>query len=393
MSECCVVNVVVPATPVFTVEILPGGSTGPAGQPGPAGPPGADGPSGADGPPGPEGPAGAPGPAGPDGPSGPQGEPGTSGEGGAAGALKTTGGDVDVAASTPPVEGQVLTAADATHSIWRVPGLHYDPSIKFWTSGTGAATILPGTWGFIWQPPLGTTSVAVYIVSSLDAPPVDARFGLYVHRDVTVPVQVNVLGTSEIQGLDGLRGPSAVLLPGANYEWIFYHEDGSSIWGLVSDTAGSAKRFQVGGGLVDITGSPTPTAGQALIAIDATHAAFANLPTALARASTFAWADSAASIGVAGIGGVWSASNDLTSNSTLTITGGADGVRLSLYVKQDGTGRRSLTLSIAGRTIRRDAGVTDDNPAPAANRITAYEIEFLTIVGTALVRVRKMRLV
>jgi hypothetical protein len=194
---------------------------------------------------------------------------------------------------------------DLTHSVWRVPGLHYDPSIKFWTSTTGAATILPGTWGFIWQPPVGTTSAVVYIVSSLDAPPVDARFGLYVHRDITVPVQVNVLGTSEIQGLDGLRGPSAVLLPGANYEWIFYHEDGSSIWGLVSDTAGGAKRLQVAGGaLVDITGSPVPTVGQALIASDATHVGFANLPPAVALAST-----APLDVGTTAIGGLGTAAH------------------------------------------------------------------------------------
>jgi hypothetical protein len=298
----------------------------------------------------------------------------------------------------------------------------------------------------------------VYIVSSLDAPPVDARFGLYVHRDVTVPVQVNVLGTSEIQGLDGLRGPSAVLLPGANYEWIFYHEDGSSIWGLVSDTAGGAKRIVVAGGAnVELAGSPVPTPGQALIATDATHAGFAALPAGLAltaaaptqitvttaavggdtaaahgdnvhsvataapaalavgganvqgsaatlarsdhvhavlgAANAFAWATNAASIAVAGVGGVWAASNNLTGNSTLTITGGVDGVRLSLYVKQDGTGSRTLTLSIAGRTIRRDTGISDDNPAAGINLITAYEIEFATIVGTASVRVRKMPLV
>jgi len=512
--------ITIPTPPTLTVIVSP--KPGAPGAPGTAGPPGADGAAGPPGPPGP---------------------PGADGAGSAtASSLATTGAPVDVAASAPPVEGQVLTAADAEHSIWRVPGLHYDPSIKFWTSTTGVATVLPGTWGFIWPPPVGTTSLVVYIVSSLEAPPVDARFGLYVHRDVTVPVQVNVLGTSEIQGLDGLRGPSAVLLPGANYEWIFYHEDGSSIWGLVSDTAGGAKRIVVAGGAnVELAGSPVPTPGQALIATDATHAGFAALPAglaltaaaptqitvtaaavggdtaaahgdhvhgvataapaaltvggaqapgtsaSLARADhahampaagvptaltlaasntqgaaatlalsdhvhalpatatpvalvvgganapgsavtlvrsdhvhalpafgstsgtfcqgsdprlaavgtggTFAWATNAASIAVAGVGGVWAASNNLTGNSTLTLTGGVDGVRLSLYVKQDGTGSRTLTLSIAGRTIRRDTGITDDNPASGINLITAYEIEFATIVGTASVRIKKMPLV
>jgi len=435
-------TVVIPTPPTLTVTVSPQGAPGPAGPPGADGAPGAPGADGADGAPGPQGPQGVPG----------------ADAGGIAVALDTTGAPVDVAASAPPVEGQVLTATDADHAVWRVPGLHYDASIKFWTSTTGVATILPGTWGFIWQPPVGTTSAVVYIVSSLEAPPVDARFGLYVHRDVTVPVTVQVLGTSEIQGLDGLRGPSAVLLPGANYEWIFYHEDGSSIWGLVSDTAGGAKRLQLASGQqVDITGSPVPTAGQALIAVDATHAGFANLPaglaltnvapssvgataavvgvgtaaahedhthavlvstavsltaggansagsgTGLARANhvhavlglftAFAWATNAASIAVAGFGAVWAASNTLTGNSTLTLTGGVDGVMLRVYVKQDATGSRTLTLSIAGRTILRDSGVSDDNPAAGVNAVTAYEIEFLTIIATASVRVRKMPLV
>jgi len=334
------------------------------------------------------------GPAGPEGPpgaTGPQGEPGTDASGLASG-LETTGDPVDVAASAPPVEGQVLTAMNADTAVWRVPGLHYDPSIKFWTGNIGSATILPGTWGFIWQPADGITPVVVHIVSSLEAPPVDARFALYVGKDLTVPVTVRVLGTSQIQGLDGVLADSTTLLPGADYEWIFYHEDGNSIWGLVSDTAGVAKRLRVSSGTVDLAGSPAPTAGQALIATDATHAAFANLPAAAGSHSAFAWTANAASIAVAGFGAVWAASNTLTGNSTLTLTGGADGRMVRVYVKQDATGGRTLALSIAGRAILRDSGVSDDNPAAGANAVTAYEIEFLTIIATASVRVRKMPL-
>jgi len=171
------------------------------------------------------------------------------GAGGAASGLGTTGEPVDVASAAPPVPGQVLTAEDAEHAVWRVPGLHYDPSIKFWTSSIGSATILPGTWGFIQAPVDGTDPVVVYIVSSLEAPPVDARFGLYVGRDVAVPVTVNVVGASQIQGTDGELGSSTVLLPGADYEWVFYHEDSAALWGLVSDTAGIAKRLPAGEGL------------------------------------------------------------------------------------------------------------------------------------------------
>jgi hypothetical protein len=192
----------------------------------------------------------------------------------ATGDLETNvpGAPVDIGGAAPPVPGQVLTAVDAEHAIWRVPGLHYDPSIKFWTSSVGSATITSGTWGFVLQPPAATDPVVVYIVSSLEAPPVDARFALYVGRDVTVPVTINVLGASQIQGLDGVLGTSAALLPGADYEWVFYHEDGAALWGLVSDTAGVGKRLITNAGLVELGGSAPPSPGDVLTAIDAGNA-------------------------------------------------------------------------------------------------------------------------
>ena len=196
------------------------------------------------------------------------------GSGGDADGLGTTGDPVDVASADPPVAGQVLTATDEEHAVWRVPGLHYDPSIKFWTASAGSATIGPGSWGFIEQAVGATDPIVVYIVSSLEAPPVDSRFGLYVGRDVTVPVSVQVLGASQIQGLDGVLGASTPLLPGADYEWVFYHEDGAALWGLVSDTAAIAKGIRTSGGIVSVKDAAPPTAGAALVAADATHAAW-----------------------------------------------------------------------------------------------------------------------
>ena len=197
---------------------------------------------------------------------------GGGGSGGDASGLETTGAPVDVAGSAPPVQGQVLMAVDAEHAEWRVPGLHYDPSIKFWTSSIGSATIAPGTWGFVEQAVGAVDPIVVYIVSSLEAPPVDSRFALYVGRDVTVPVTVSVLGASQIQGLDGVLGTSTTLLPGSDYEWVFYHEDGAALWGLVSDTAAVAKRIAVVGGVVEVKDSSPPIVGDVLTAIDATHA-------------------------------------------------------------------------------------------------------------------------
>lgn len=193
------------------------------------------------------------------------------GSGGDADGLGTTGDPVDVASAAPPVAGQVLTATDAEHAEWRVPGLHYDPSIKFWTASAGSATIASGSWGFIAQPTGGATSVVVYIVSSLEAPPVDARFGLYVARDVTVPVTVQVVGASQIQGLDGVLGPTTTLLPGADYEWVFYHEDSAALWGLVSDTAGVAKGIRTASGIVSVASAAAPNAGDVFTALSATQ--------------------------------------------------------------------------------------------------------------------------
>lgn len=159
-------------------------------------------------------------------------------------ALETTGAPVNVSNAAPPVFGQVLTALDATHSQWRVPGLHYDPAIRFNIDATGTATIEPNTWGLCQTAPAGSTGVTVVVVSSLTAPPVDSRFGLYVSATLTAPVTVTLLGASQIMGLDGTLGSSCVLRPGASYEWVFYHEGGVAIWGLVSDTANLARGWK-----------------------------------------------------------------------------------------------------------------------------------------------------
>lgn len=194
---------------------------------------------------------------------------------GEASALATTGEPVDVSISPPPTAGQVLTATDATHAVWRVPGLHYDPAVASWTSGTGAATIEPGTWGIV-QQPVGAEGVTVFIVSSLAAPPVDSRFGLYVAATVTVPVIVETVGASLIMGLDGALTESVVLLPGAMYEWVFYHDGGTALWGMVSDTARLAKSLiAAGGNIVNVSDSPAPNAGDVLTAIDSGNAGWA----------------------------------------------------------------------------------------------------------------------
>jgi hypothetical protein len=114
----------------------------------------------------------------------------------------------------------------------------------------------------------------------------------------------------------------------------------------------------------------------------------------LGLANTFAFGTNAASIFVAGVGVVWQSNITLVGSSSLTINNGVDGVMFRVYIKQDATGGRTLTLTITpARTILRDVGVTDDNPGATPNSVTAYEFEYATVVGTAYVRVRKMPLV
>jgi hypothetical protein len=103
-------------------------------------------------------------------------------------------------------------------------------------------------------------------------------------------------------------------------------------------------------------------------------------------ATAFAWVSNAASIDM-GAAHNFVASNTLTGNSTLTITGGVDGSYGVVQVKQDGTGSRTLGFSVAGRTQLRDLNTPDTNPRPTPNSLTEYHIYFSTVAGTAYYRV------
>lgn len=82
--------------------------------------------------------------------------------------------------------------------------------------------------------------------------------------------------------------------------------------------------------------------------------------------------------------------NTMGGNTTLTLSNGADGSQGTIYVKQDGTGGRTLTFSVASRTIIRDANSSDDNPQSGANSQTAYSYHFYTAVSTAYIRITKV---
>lgn len=106
---------------------------------------------------------------------------------------------------------------------------------------------------------------------------------------------------------------------------------------------------------------------------------------------TFAWASNAASIDVSTCND-FAASNTLTGNSALTLLNGIDGCQGTIYVKQDGTGSRTLSFTVSGRTILRDESATDSNPQSAANTLTCYSYDFKTIAGTAYIVIVRAKL-
>lgn len=106
-------------------------------------------------------------------------------------------------------------------------------------------------------------------------------------------------------------------------------------------------------------------------------------------ANSFTWSSNAASLNTSA-GGDFTATNTLTGNSTLTLTSGVDGAQGLIYVKQDSTGGRTITFSIAGRTILRDANSIDDNPESTASSLTVYSYHYVTVAGTACTRITRV---
>jgi hypothetical protein len=105
--------------------------------------------------------------------------------------------------------------------------------------------------------------------------------------------------------------------------------------------------------------------------------------------TAFAWASNAATLSLL-TSKNWAASNTLTGNSTITITNGVEGDYGTIYVRQDGTGTRTLTFTVAGRTILRDANAIDDNPQSFNSTITAYNYQFVTMTGGVYIRITKV---
>jgi hypothetical protein len=136
---------------------------------------------------------------------------------------------------------------------------------------------------------------------------------------------------------------------------------------------------------INVSSATAPSSGQVLTATSSTTATWQSPTGSVANAATnFTWSSNTATIDVS-LANHFVSTNTMTGSSTLTLSNGVDGCRGKIYVKQDGTGSRTLSFTISGRTVLKGLNVTDTNPQIAANSYTVYEYSYETIVSTAVV--------
>lgn len=72
----------------------------------------------------------------------------------------------------------------------------------------------------------------------------------------------------------------------------------------------------------------------------------------------------------------------LTGNVTLTLTNGANGMQGNIWVKQDTTGNRTLSITATGATRMTEKAAASITPQAEASTVTHYSYCFVTINGT-----------
>ena len=82
----------------------------------------------------------------------------------------------------------------------------------------------------------------------------------------------------------------------------------------------------------------------------------------------------------------------LVANTTVTFLNGVDGSAGTIAVRQDGVGGRTLSFVAAGRTLRKDVGATDLNPAAGIDAETMYAYCFFTVDAVAYLMIAKTEL-
>jgi hypothetical protein len=288
--------------------------------------------------------------------------------GGAADALATTGGPVDVSGAAPPTSGQILTADDETAAEWVDPSWL---SLDFFDSANTVIAALDGDGGLgpaaVLMPPStvlmradtgdifagNAADLAALIgpVSGTDSVARDAAAAAQATADAAVPAALFDANTVLVADVDNT--PHALAAPASTV--MTRLATGAIKWGSIAELQALLSISVSGGGAI----------------------------------TQFSWASNAASLALT-TSKNWATTNTLTGNSTLTLTGGVEGDYGTIYVKQDGTGGRTLTFTVSGRTIIRDTNSIDDNPQSTNSAITAYNYQFVTINGTPCIRLTKV---
>jgi hypothetical protein len=154
-----------------------------------------------------------------------------------------------------------------------------------------------------------------------------------------------------------------------------------------------ATALVVNGTQVNI-GGVVPTSGQVLAASSSSAASWSSSATLAAYFSTFASVSYASSVSLN-----TAVSNDfiigaLTGSISISFANAAIGRQGSIYVKQDGSGGRSVTIIAPSTyTIIKDSNISDLSASTGANTITCYAYIMVAIAGSNYLQIAKSLLV
>jgi hypothetical protein len=293
---------------------------------------------------------------------------GGDGDGGTATALATTGAPVDVSGSAPPTAGQLPIATDEEHAEWT------DPKWLELATYNAGNTIVVGVDG-----DGGVTPVALAVPASR----IVARLATGDIVPATAAEILTLLGP--VGGTDSTaRAAAAAAQATADAAVPKALFDANTVLAATTDDTPAAITMAPSTMLVRLASgnikAGTVAELQALLSISVSGGG---------AITQFSWASNAATLSLL-TSKNWAPTNTLTGNSTLTITNGVEGDYGTIYVKQDGTGGRTLTFTISGRTIIRDTNSIDDNPQSTNGAITAYNYQFVTINGATCIRLTKV---
>lgn len=255
--------------------------------------------------------------------------------------IKTATTTVAVSAATAPTAGQVLTATSGTAANWQTPAAGGVPTTRTITAGTG----LTG--------------------------------GGDLSADRTLSASFGTAAGTVMQGNQAAGGDASGTLNALNVT--------------------QARGLRTAGGTVSVDSGGLPTTGHALTAISSSAAQWsAILPTGQTHTVGRLTVDAILETptGFTNTGSInldVSIKNDfvintggMTGNLTLTLINPANGRQGIIAVRQDATGSRTITFSVAGYTLYSDPGTPDLQPSPTPNSITIYTYALLQVGGASI---------